>query len=129
MKKLGSKYKWFKISYLEFYFGEYNFRHKTFLYSSHVLVDSIRAFFNSRFSSRKSQTQEKLSKKITHFTIQFRSKNLTLFTNLKSLNIETNMLLLLTNFSANIFLFGVRKNALTINVCIFLYISIRKLLS
>ena len=50
-------------------------------------------FFNFRFSSRKSQSQQKLAKKITHFTIQFRSKNLTHFTNLNSLDIENNMLL------------------------------------
>ena len=34
----------------------------------------------------------KTSEKITHFTIQFRSKNLTNFTNLDSLDIESNML-------------------------------------
>ena len=34
----------------------------------------------------------KTSKKITHFTIPFRSKNLTHFTNLSSLDIESNML-------------------------------------
>ena len=33
---------------------------------------------------RKSQRQQKLTKKITHFTIQFRSKNFTQFTNLNS---------------------------------------------
>ena len=43
--------------------------------------------FNFRFSSRKSQSQQKLTKKITHFTIQFHSKHLTHFTNLNSLNI------------------------------------------
>ena len=32
------------------------------------------SFFNIRFSSRKSQSQQNLAKKITHFTIQFRSK-------------------------------------------------------
>ena len=49
-------------------------------------------FFIFRFSSRKSQSQQKLAKKITHFTIQFRSKNLIHFTNLNSLDIENNML-------------------------------------
>ena len=44
-------------------------------------------------SSRKSQSQQNLAKKITHFTIQFRSKNLTHFTNLNSIDIENNMLL------------------------------------
>ena len=42
--------------------------------------------FNFRFSSKKFQRQQKLAKKITHFTIQFLS-NLTYFTNLNSLNI------------------------------------------
>ena len=46
--------------------------------------------FNFRFSSTKSQNQQKLAKKITHFTnltIRFCSKNLTHFTNLNALNI------------------------------------------
>ena len=55
-------------------------------------MDIIRAFFNFRFSSRNGQSQQKLSKSITHFTIQFRPKNLTHFTNLSSLVIENNML-------------------------------------
>ena len=90
--------------------------------------------------------------KITHFTIQFRSKNLTHFTNLGSLDIENNMLpqhsqktFWITNFPANMFLFGVRKDICTAaflgaqelhfwctlkaNVCIFLYISLKKLCS
>ena len=38
-----------------------------------VPVDAIREFFfNFKTSSRKSQKQQKLAKKITHFTIQFR---------------------------------------------------------
>ena len=48
-------------------------------------------FFNFSFSSRKSQSQQKLAKNITHFTIEFRSKNLTHFTNLNSLDIENNV--------------------------------------
>ena len=116
-----------------------------------VPLDIIRFFFNFRFSSRKSQSQHKLAKKITHFTIQFRAENLTHFTNLNSLDIENNMLsqhsqkpFWLYKFSANMFLFGVRKNICTppfldaqelhswstlkANVCIFLYISLRNLL-
>ena len=58
-----------------------------------IPVDFIRFFFNVRFSNRKSQSHQKLLKKITHFTIQFRSKNfLTHFTNLSSLDIVNNML-------------------------------------
>ena len=48
--------------------------------------------FFSRFSSRKSQSQQNLAKKIIHFTIQLRSKNISHFTNLNSLDIENNML-------------------------------------
>ena len=53
------------MSHLEFFFSKNYF----------VPVD-IRGFFNFRFSNRKSQSQQKLAKRITHFTIQFRSKNL-----------------------------------------------------
>ena len=49
-------------------------------------------FFDFRFFSRKSQSQQKLAKKITHFTIQFCLKKLTHFINLNSLDIENNML-------------------------------------
>ena len=56
-----SENKWFKTSYLD--------------------------FINFRFSGRKSQSQQKLAKKITHFEIQFRSKNLTHFRDLNSFNI------------------------------------------
>ena len=51
-------------------------------------------FFNSRFSSRKSQSQQKLAKTIHTFSlkIKFRSKNPTHFTNFNSLDIENNML-------------------------------------
>ena len=59
----------------------------------HVPVDIIRVFFNFRFSSRNSQNLHKLAKKITNFTIQFRSKNLIHFTNRKALDIENNILL------------------------------------
>ena len=45
------------------------------------------------FSSRKSQSQQRLEKMFTHFAIQFCSKNLTHFMNLNSLNLEKNMLL------------------------------------
>ena len=48
--------------------------------------------FTFRFSARKSQSQQNLSKKITHFTIHFFPKNLTRFTNLNSLNSVKNIL-------------------------------------
>ena len=49
-------------------------------------------FINFRFSDRKSQSQQKLAKKIIHFAIQCHSKNPTYFTNLKSFNIRKNIL-------------------------------------
>ena len=58
----------------------------------HVFQWTSEFFFNFRFFSRKSQSQQKLSKKVTYFTIQFHSKNLIRFTNLNSLDIENNML-------------------------------------
>ena len=57
-----------------------------------VSVDIIILFFNFGFSSRKSQSQQKLAKKITHFTIKFCSKNFTHFANLNSFDIENDML-------------------------------------
>ena len=47
-------------------------------------------FFYIRFSSRKPQSQQKIAKNITHFTIQFCSKDLTRFANLNSLDAENN---------------------------------------
>ena len=71
--------------------------------------------FNFRFFSSKSQSQQKLAKKITHFTIKFRSKNLTYFTNLTVTQNCKNFHF--TNFpkfsSTNMFLAGVRKNICT----------------
>ena len=49
-------------------------------------------FLDFRFSSRKSQSQQKLAKEITHFFIRFNSKHLTYFVNLNSHDIENNML-------------------------------------
>ena len=67
---------------------------KSFYICREVPVDIIIVciFFNFRLPSRKSQSQQTLAKKITHFTTQFYSKNLTHFTNLNSLDIENNML-------------------------------------
>ena len=53
---------------------------------------SVCFFLIFRFSRRKSQSQLTLAKKITDFTIQFRSKILTHFTKLNSLDTENNML-------------------------------------
>ena len=54
--------------------------------SPHILVDIIRTFFYSRFSSRKSQSQRKLVKKLLILW------KITYFMNLNSLDIENNML-------------------------------------
>ena len=74
-----------KVSYLEFFFWKYYFGFTTTRSSGHCQ----NFFLIFRFSSRKFHSQQKLAKKITHFT------------NLNSLDF--------TNFSANIFWFGVRK--------------------
>ena len=74
-------------------------------------------FFEFRFSSRKSQSHQKLAKMISRFTIQFRSKNLIHFTNLKSPVIENTIcsqntvknLSHFADFQAIMFLFVVRK--------------------
>ena len=122
-------------------------RYTTFLYSSTRSIRHHQSLFYFKFSSRKSQNQQKLAKKITHFTIKFRSKNLTHFRNLNSFDIENNMLPKhsqkpFSGFLANMFLFGVTKNicsapfldtqklnswrTLKANVCLFLYIYVRK---
>ena len=91
--KFGPKYKWFKISYLKFFFWKYYFRHTTFIYLSRRSTGcNWSFFFSSRFSSGKFKGQKKLAKKITHFTTQVRSKSVTHFTNFNSLDIKNNML-------------------------------------
>ena len=137
------------MSHLEFIFWKYYFGHTSFYIRPHAPVDIIRVFFfffNFRFSTKNSQSQQKLAKKMTHLTIHFRSKNLAHFTNLKSLDIEINMLPQHSQkpFWLYIFLFDLRKNIcstsfldvqephswspLKANVCMFLYTSVTKLL-
>ena len=55
-----------KISYLEFFFWKYSFGHTKFLYLPRRSSGYNQSFFNFRFSSRKSQSQQKVAKKITH---------------------------------------------------------------
>ena len=71
----------FGILFLKYYFEHTNGYNQIF-------------FFNLIFSSRKSQSTQELVKKIIHFTIQFRLKNLIHFMSLNlDLNeIENNML-------------------------------------
>ena len=57
---------------------------KNFIFEVYLLL--------SDFVCRKSQSQLKLAKKITHFKIQFRKKNLTHLTNVTSLSIIKNIL-------------------------------------
>ena len=55
------------------------FGHTCFLYSSTRSSENHQSFvFSFRYSNRKSQSQQKLAKKSTEFTIQFRPKNLIL---------------------------------------------------
>ena len=88
--KFEPNYKWFKSPYLELLFWKYYFGHTTFLRM--FQWTSSEFFLDFRFSSRKSQSQQKLAKEITHFFIRFNSKHLTYFVNLNSHDIENNML-------------------------------------
>ena len=104
--------------------------------------------FYSRFFSRKSQSQQRLAKKITHFPIQFRPKN-SFYESHFTLKIicspDTHKNVShIKNFPTSMFLFDVRKNICTApfldalelhswrtlkaNVRIFLYISLRTFL-
>ena len=103
-------------------------------------------FQDFRFSSKKSQIQEKLAKKITYCTINFRSENLIHFTNFNSLDMlpqHTQKPFSLYKFSSK-HLAGVRKKIFTApfldaqelnsrstlkaNVCKFSCICLRKFL-
>ena len=79
----------FGVILLKRFFRAYSFF--IFLYTFQWTSSEL-FFFNFRFFSRKSQSQQKLAKKITHFTIQFHSKNLTRFMYLNSRDIENNTL-------------------------------------
>ena len=124
------------------------FRHTAFLYSSTRFSGHHDFFLIFRFSSRKPQSQQKLEKNDTQFTIQFRSKNLThfyksqLIWHWKWYDPASNTVKNLsdfTQFPTNTSLFHVRKTFLDgqelhswstweENVCVSLYISVRKLL-
>ena len=96
-----------QISCLEFFFWRYFFGHTTFLFLS-----SLSSFFYFKLF-RESQSQQELTKNITHFTIQFHSKKLTHFTHLNSLCNTAKNLSDFTNFWSSLFPFCVRKNIFT----------------
>ena len=155
------------ISYIQssfFYHHYYYFGHTTYhqklchlktprkmTIRPHVPVEIIRVFLISDFS-RNSQSQKKLAKKITYFTIQFRSKNFTHFKKLNLLDIENSQtnatqpktFLTLKVFQETCFWLVSEKtfalyqfldakelhsqSTLKANVCVFLHISVRKFL-
>ena len=90
-----------------------------------------------RFSNRKSQRQQTLAKKITHFTIQFRSKNLTHFTHSTQHNRKLTHFIQMFHQTC-FWLVSEKTCALhhlhrcsrnwKANVSMFLYISVRKFL-
>ena len=78
--------------------------------------------FNFRFSGRKSQSHQKLAKKMIHFAIQFCWKNLTHFILRTTTHLTLEIICCrntaknlcdFTKFPANTFLFGARKNICT----------------
>ena len=117
----------------------------------YVPVGIIRVFFNFRFFNRNSQSQKKLAKKITYFTISFRSKNFTYFKKFNSLDIEKNIAKQTQHNQIPFWLykfygkqvsgwcqkktFGLHqfldaqelhsRSTMKANVCVFLYISVR----
>ena len=141
---------------MEFFFWKKIFQasFQAFIFIHTFMCTLSEFFYNFRLSSRKSQSQQKLAKKMTHFTIEFCWKNLIHFT----LRTPTHLTLKticsgdtaknlcdFTKFPANMFLFCVRKNICTAPyldaqellswstlktiVCIFLYISMRNFCS
>ena len=78
-------------------------------------------FFNFRFFSRKSQSQQKLAKNIIHFTIQVCSKHLTHLMNFTPLEFTLHQFLT----TLNCVLDSSCWSSLKKNVCIFLKIFLR----
>ena len=79
---------------MEFLCWKYYFEQTTFLYLSTRSSGHHQSFrfTDFRFSRTEFQSQQKLAKKVTHFTIQFHPKKLNYFTKLNSFDIENNML-------------------------------------
>ena len=106
----------FRILLLEILFRAYHF----FIFAQMQQRTSSEFFLNFRFSSTKSQSQGNLGKKIAHFTIQFRQRNITHFTNRDSLDTEkiccrstAKHLFDFKDFPAGMFLLSVRENICT----------------
>ena len=74
----------FVILFLKILFRAYNF-------IPHVPVDIIRVFIIPESVAENLKTNKHQQKKITHFIIQFCSRNLTHFTNLNSFETENHM--------------------------------------
>ena len=106
-----------------FFFRKCYFGHTTFLYLSRRSSGHCQKFFfNFRFSSRKLESQQNLARKITHFAIQFQSKNHTHLWTSTHLTLKiicycntAKTLSDIKNFPADMFLFGDRKNVCTIS--------------
>ena len=147
-KETGPKFKWFKLSYLEFFFWKYYFGDTAFLYLSRCSSGHHQSFFLISDVLSQNQQKQKLAKQVTIF-LQYS------FAQKTSLILRTSTHLTLkiicscntaknlsdfTNFPADMFLCSVRKDICTApfldaqelhswstlkaNVCIFLYISL-----
>ena len=110
--KFGPKYKWFKISYLEFFFWKYFFGHTTFF----IFVHTFQWAYNQRFfliSDFLAEVSKPTNYSFTQKTslILPTSSHLTLKI-ICSCN-TTKSLSHFTDFPANMFLFVIRKNICT----------------
>ena len=131
--KLGPKYKWFKISYLQFFFWKYFFRPTRSIFF-------IPEFVAENLKANKNQPKRSL---IWKYSFAQRTALILRISTLLKLKITCSQNTAktpsqFTNFPASMFLFGVRKSICTApfpdaqellywttlkaNVCIFLYI-------
>ena len=137
----------FGILFLKILFWAYNF----FIFAQTFQRTSSEFLFNFRFSSRKSQSQQKLAKRPLILQYSFAQKTLLILRTSTDLTLQIicsrNRAKNLSNFKdfpTDMFLLGVRENICTAifpdaqelhfwsnlkaNVYIFLYISVRKFL-
>ena len=143
--KFGPKYKWFKYLIIGILFLKILFRaNEGFIFVQTFQWIPFEFFFNFRFSSKKSQSQQKLAKKITHFTVlikklySFYKPQVTWHWKWYAPSTQPKAFLTLQIFSKHIFVWN-QKNICTVpfldaqelhswstlkaNVCIFPYIS------